>query len=802
MKINLLPSIPQFLPGICLALSLLLSLNPSPAWSQSSYNGIGNFELITNPSELEPGYYVITNENSEFALTNGRSGSATTGYYLPATINLSNGVIANPSIDQVWKIDSSEAGWTIYNEETAVYIGWLSGNAASADSFVTDNARWVFSYTTDKWTVNNLSTPLRQLSYNAGNPRFAAYGNALQQELQLYKLMISPALSSNPNALTGLDYIIGSGPSLPQTLTVSGLNLNGTDVIISLPGNADFEIAGSMAGSFGPQVTFASYDGTSTSIYARLKAGLAVASYADTLIVSGGGANTLNVSLSGSVNVIPVIPEITPDTIFAQVGQFVNHSLSATHNPASFDLSGAIPLGMAFDSVLGIFNGTPSEGGVFTPSVTATNIAGTSAAVTIVIDVAPGVQTLSLADLNLAVGAADVSLPEQTDQGVGVLYASSNSSVGSISGNILSPLAIGQASIYVQAAATADYMAFADTFMLSVVVPAWEDFEADTKNSYAAGSISGNAGNWILSDALLGTSAGDLKSGTQSVRMRGLGFIENEFDIAGGLGTVTIYHGYYGNDGPQDWILKISDDGGSSWTAFESEVITSGPTLEPAIIAVNLAADVRMRIETLSTSSSQRINIDDINITPFPSGPTINLSSLSPDTVCTETASSIEVTFNSAGIIGTPSYTVELSNALGDFTNPIASTTGTTSPINLPIADDLLTEGIYQIRLVSGATVSDSMNLVVLAGPSAGSITALNGTNNSDVICAGEVAQVLFTATGGTAPYTLTFSDGSTNQIEVINVAASDLVILNTDQELTATYELIKLEDTFGCILE
>src|SRR5690606_15695531 len=37
----------------------------------------------------------------------------------------------------------------------------------------------------------NVAEPARQLSYNASNPRFAAYGNNGQQELQLFRLVES-----------------------------------------------------------------------------------------------------------------------------------------------------------------------------------------------------------------------------------------------------------------------------------------------------------------------------------------------------------------------------------------------------------------------------------------------------------------------------------------------------------------------------------------------------------------------------------------------------------------------------------
>lgn len=189
------------------------------------YAGIGVFELISSNAELTDGYYVITNENSEYLMTNNN-----TGYFTHEGVTVSNNKIEDPIADNVWYIEANGGGYTIYNEVTQKYVGWHTGNSASEDVTVTDNARWTFDYQSGKFTVNNLSTPERQLSYNSVYPRFAAYGNDGQQELQLYKIVESPTA----------DYTYTSGSWSP--IDPNGMALP-TDNIEVLDGTATFNNA-------------------------------------------------------------------------------------------------------------------------------------------------------------------------------------------------------------------------------------------------------------------------------------------------------------------------------------------------------------------------------------------------------------------------------------------------------------------------------------------------------------------------------------------------------------------------------
>jgi len=123
---------------------LFLGLFSNNLWGQ--YAGIGTFTKVTSEAELTDGYYVITNQTDEFLMTNNRSGSATTGFFVSANSNVSGDQVINPSVDHVWLIETNGAGKTIYNEVIEKYAGWQSGNSSSIEDAPADTNRWTFSY--------------------------------------------------------------------------------------------------------------------------------------------------------------------------------------------------------------------------------------------------------------------------------------------------------------------------------------------------------------------------------------------------------------------------------------------------------------------------------------------------------------------------------------------------------------------------------------------------------------------------------------------------------------------------------
>ena len=341
------------------------------------YSGTGTFTKITSDSELTDGYYVITNQNDEYAMNNTNGGS----YFEHSSISPVSNVITNPNASIVWEIETNGAGKTIYNENSSRYVSYTgSSNRAYAAAAVSDDKqRWTFSYASSKFTVLNVDNSSRQLSYNSEAPRFAAYDNAGQQELQLYKLdaPTGPTLTASPTTITNLDYVSGNGPSTPQSFEVTG-NLLTNDITLTVPTNQGFEISTSVAGTYSESITIDQADANDTNIiYVRLKSGLLGSS--NTTISITDGLITTGVDVSGEVIIATPNITVTPNTITG-LDYFYNDSPSyeETFTVEGEDLTNNIVITAPTDFEISLTAGTG-----FTNSITLNESSGTVASTTI-----------------------------------------------------------------------------------------------------------------------------------------------------------------------------------------------------------------------------------------------------------------------------------------------------------------------------------------------------------------------------------------------------------------------------------
>jgi DNA/RNA endonuclease G (NUC1) len=149
-----------------------------------------------------------------------------------------------------------------------------------------------------------------------------------------------------------------------------------------------------------------------------------------------------------------------------------------------------------------------------------------------------------------------------------------------------------------------------------------ETFESGTKTSYAAADVTLGTGVWNLSDALIGTSTSDRKSGTKSVRIQNTGKATMKFNRTTGAGTVSVKHAKYGTDANTSWELWRSLDNGATWAKVGSTISTTSTTLATAAITANIPGTVRFEIRKVSGGTA-RLNIDDIIITDYSAGPAV-----------------------------------------------------------------------------------------------------------------------------------------------------------------------------------
>jgi len=135
-----------------------------------------------------------------------------------------------------------------------------------------------------------------------------------------------------------------------------------------------------------------------------------------------------------------------------------------------------------------------------------------------------------------------------------------------------------------------------------------ETFESGSKNGYAAADVILSTGSWNFNNALIGNLAADVKDGNWAVRLK-TGDIAMNFDISG-LKQISIKHAKYGADGSSTWQLKMSTDGGTTYTQLGADVNETNTTLVTDSFKVSVTSKVRFEIINTGTT---KINIDDIS---------------------------------------------------------------------------------------------------------------------------------------------------------------------------------------------
>ncbi|MEK3884094.1 Ig domain protein group 2 domain protein [Paenibacillus sp. PL2-23] len=139
-----------------------------------------------------------------------------------------------------------------------------------------------------------------------------------------------------------------------------------------------------------------------------------------------------------------------------------------------------------------------------------------------------------------------------------------------------------------------------------------EEFETGSKGAYAVGTVQLASGSWTFDNALLGDLTTDKKTGAKAARVRSVGSIAMNFDIAGGVTSVKVQHAHFGSDSGATWKLQKSVNGGSTWTDVSSSY-ASGSALTEQTIAVNESGSVRFKL-VVSGTSGMRLNFEGFKV--------------------------------------------------------------------------------------------------------------------------------------------------------------------------------------------
>jgi len=267
------------------------------------------------------------------------------------------------------------------------------------------------------------------------------------------------------------------------------------------------------------------------------------------------------------------------------------------------------------------------------------------------------------------------------------------------------------------------------------------DFEGsgETKGSYGSGTVNLSGLNWNMTEALIGTLAGDWKNGARSARLRGYGTSSMTMlqDKSNGLGTISFSYRRFSGDTQVDWRVEYSTNSGSSWTQAGSDFTApNNSTVTVFSSTVNATGNnIRIRIVRATTSgtSNRRLNIDDITLTDFVSGCSISGISLSNIGGCNDNGTpSI-----SSDDYYTADVTVTYSNSPGTGTMDLTGsgvTGGTTSasvvgnPTQTTIAGVQLAANGSDVQII--ATFSDNTSCTLTQTVSGSAISSCSPLSN------------------------------------------------------------------------
>ena len=142
--------------------------------------------------------------------------------------------------------------------------------------------------------------------YNAAQIRVAQASDVVLSNIP------EPILSVNPTSLSSFSYMLGEGPSMVQSFTVTGGHLENS---VTLTSTVDFEISNSASGPFSSNISTSVSGGSiNQTYYVRMKVGLNLGDYTGTVNIACGDLSA-SVSLSGVVGRHPAVLTANPATL-------------------------------------------------------------------------------------------------------------------------------------------------------------------------------------------------------------------------------------------------------------------------------------------------------------------------------------------------------------------------------------------------------------------------------------------------------------------------------------------------------
>jgi hypothetical protein len=369
-----------------------------------------------------------------------------------------------------------------------------------------------------------------------------------------------PALTPTPASRSGFTYAVGSGPSAAQTFGLNGTNLTGTPGTITVSASASYEVSldGTTYSSTSVAVPYATATlNSATAFYARLKAGLAIATYNETLTIAGGGATT-SVGVNGSVTAALAVVNATPSSLAlgtANVnvpGAVVTYQVSGS-NLGTTPILITPPAGVEISK-----DGFATAGNTSTTSLTVSPSGGIVAPTTISVRIA------------------------------------ASSTTGPVSGNITNVSGAGSASVAVTGAvSTPGSACLSEGFENATFPPS----------------------GWLATGVARSTTAGDFNSGAAAAV-----FSSNNGTLTTPVlvnpSQLKFYLGVSGNASAKQFLVKVSTT--SQTTGFTTIQTYSHNTTGGTVLANNTYNQYTVDLSAYAASSTVWVQFEKVSSTTSP----------------------------------------------------------------------------------------------------------------------------------------------------------------------------------------
>lgn len=140
-----------------------------------------------------------------------------------------------------------------------------------------------------------------------------------------------------------------------------------------------------------------------------------------------------------------------------------------------------------------------------------------------------------------------------------------------------------------------------------------EQFESPAKNNYNNTLLNLQTGQWIIANAMLGTSINDKKNGSQSVRIIGNGSASMAYTVnLGSETTIKLNVSKYGNSADGKWYLLASNNGGA-YEKIGETITTTASSLTSTEIKYTKKGWTSFAIQKVEDGGI--LNFDDFSIT-------------------------------------------------------------------------------------------------------------------------------------------------------------------------------------------